>query len=73
MLLLCMFVFIFIGFCDFESGYCYWANTNKGDTVDWELDSGGTFSSGTGPSKDHTTGTGDGKHLMIDRRIHFDR
>ena len=36
--------------------------------MDWELDSGGTFSSGTGPSKDHTTGTGDGKSV-IDRRI----
>ncbi|MBN3034827.1 MAG: choice-of-anchor D domain-containing protein [Bacteroidales bacterium] len=45
---------------DFEEGgqmpYA-WINAT-GDDFDWTVDAGGTPSSGTGPSGDHTTGTG---------------
>jgi len=41
----------------FESGMGVWANI-LGDQFDWTRDSGGTPSSSTGPSGDHTTGSG---------------
>lgn len=42
---------------DFESGLGPWAN-RSGDDFDWTRDRDGTPSSGTGPSGDHTTGSG---------------
>ncbi|MBW2401423.1 MAG: hypothetical protein JRG80_19575, partial [Deltaproteobacteria bacterium] len=42
---------------DFESGFGGWTNAG-GDDIDWTRASGGTPSSGTGPSGDHTTGSG---------------
>ena len=42
---------------NFESGTGAWANVS-GDNFDWTRDAGGTPSSSTGPSGDHTTGSG---------------
>jgi len=45
------------GYCDFEKGdWCTWTNADREDTFDWLVGSGGTPSSYTGPSTDHTTG-----------------
>ncbi|XP_041467171.1 MAM and LDL-receptor class A domain-containing protein 1-like [Lytechinus variegatus] len=55
------------GLCDFEENdYCYWSNTKNGDKYDWELNRGTTGSQETGPSKDHTTGTENGRYVYID-------
>ncbi|MBB3059220.1 putative Ig domain-containing protein [Microbulbifer rhizosphaerae] len=35
---------------NFESGFGSWSNVSNGDNKDWSRDSGGTTSSGTGPS-----------------------
>ena len=43
--------------CTFESGLCGWVQDTT-DTLNWTVDSGGTSSTGTGPSFDHTTGAG---------------
>ena len=42
---------------DFEAGLGAWTNAG-GDVFDWTRGSGGTPSIGTGPSGDHTTGSG---------------
>lgn len=42
---------------DFEGGFGSWSNTT-GDVFDWTRDANGTPSTGTGPSGDHTTGSG---------------
>ena len=42
---------------NFESSQGAWANVG-GDDFDWSRDSGGTPSNNTGPSGDHTTGSG---------------
>ncbi|XP_067654503.1 MAM and LDL-receptor class A domain-containing protein 1-like [Haliotis asinina] len=54
------------GDCTFESGLCTWKNTANGDQFDWTVDSGGTSSTSTGPSTDHTLGTRQGKYLYIE-------
>ena len=46
------------GDCSFENGLCTWTNTLKGDVFDWVLGGGSTPSLLTGPSSDHTTGSG---------------
>lgn len=46
------------GDCSFEKGFCTWANTRQVDTFDWIIGGGTTSSYGTGPSGDHTTGSG---------------
>lgn len=44
-----------------------WTNDISGaDTRDWKVDIGGTGSSGTGPSVDHTLGTSAGKYLYYE-------
>ncbi|XP_041480950.1 MAM and LDL-receptor class A domain-containing protein 2-like [Lytechinus variegatus] len=43
--------------CDFENGLCNWEQLET-DEFDWTRRSGPTSSDGTGPSKDHTTGSG---------------
>nr|XP_054769623.1 MAM and LDL-receptor class A domain-containing protein 2-like [Lytechinus pictus] len=43
--------------CDFENGLCNWQQLET-DEFDWTRRSGPTSSDGTGPSKDHTTGSG---------------
>lgn len=48
--------------CNFEAGTCSWTETTlpvpQGDGSAWTRRSGGTPSSGTGPTGDHTTGAG---------------
>ncbi|XP_021347692.1 MAM and LDL-receptor class A domain-containing protein 1-like isoform X2 [Mizuhopecten yessoensis] len=45
--------------CDFETDLCGWTqDTIPADDFDWTLNSGPTASVDTGPSGDHTTGTG---------------
>ncbi|CAH3118157.1 unnamed protein product [Pocillopora meandrina] len=51
--------------CDFETDMCLWKNT-VGDDFNWQRDSGGTPSLGTGPSSDHTTGTSNGYYMYIE-------
>ncbi|XP_013397768.1 MAM and LDL-receptor class A domain-containing protein 1-like [Lingula anatina] len=48
------------GACDFETGLCTWTNVQAGDQFDWTQGNGGTSSSGTGPTIDHTLGTAAG-------------
>ena len=43
--------------CNFERDLCTWTQ-DKTDKFDWTRKLGSTASSGTGPSADHTTGTG---------------
>ncbi|MBW2229464.1 MAG: M20/M25/M40 family metallo-hydrolase [Deltaproteobacteria bacterium] len=52
-------------FSDFESGLGDWSNA-AGDDFDWTLDSGGTPSSGTGPTVDRTLGTTAGTYLYTE-------
>ncbi|XP_067654295.1 MAM and LDL-receptor class A domain-containing protein 1-like isoform X2 [Haliotis asinina] len=53
------------GDCTFDSGYCTWSNTG-GDEFDWNMGFGMTPSASTGPSHDHTLGTGQGRYLYIE-------
>lgn len=43
--------------CNFESDLCTWTQDAK-DQFNWKRQTGSTGSFGTGPSVDHTTGTG---------------
>ena len=44
--------------CNFEQSLCSSWTQDNSDVFDWTRRSGSTGSSGTGPSVDHTTGTG---------------
>lgn len=46
-----------LGSCDFEDDLCTYSNEPNNDDFDWERNSGGTYSIGTGPSTDHTYNT----------------
>lgn len=46
--------------CTFESGLCNWRNLKSVDHFDWRRYRGRTYSSGTGPSFDHTTNSNRG-------------
>ena len=46
------------GDCSFDDGMCTWTNSRTGDVFDWIIGGGGTPSFLTGPSSDHTTGSG---------------
>lgn len=52
-------------FWDFESGMTNWVNFT-GDDEDWTLDTGGTSSSGTGPTVDRTLGTAAGHYVYTE-------
>ena len=49
------------GDCTFEKDRCGWLEVQGTDTFDWLLGSGSTSSFNTGPSSDHTLGTGQGE------------
>lgn len=56
-------LYIVGGGCDFEYGdMCTWYNSDQ-DDFDWEMISGGTESTGTGPLSDHTTNSSRGNLL----------
>ena len=54
------------GSCNFENGRCTWTNAQTGDDFDWRVGSGTTSTFGTGPSKDHTTGTARGHYQYLE-------
>ena len=56
---------VLLGPDDFETGFGNYSDVG-GDDFDWARDSGGTPSSGTGPSVDHTTGTSSGFYLYTE-------
>ncbi|WAR02785.1 MLRP2-like protein [Mya arenaria] len=51
--------------CDFSSSLCFWSQ-DRGDQFDWTRKAGSTTSSGTGPSRDHTTGLSTGYYVYIE-------
>ncbi|XP_078483559.1 MAM and LDL-receptor class A domain-containing protein 1-like isoform X2 [Ciona intestinalis] len=54
------------GFCDFEnSQLCGWTKDDSSDFL-WTWDSGGTSSTNTGPSYDHTYQTEQGHYIFIE-------
>lgn len=55
-------VLFLLGNCDFEVDTCSWSNS-RNDTFDWQRASGGTTSTGTGPSSDHTLANSTGKRM----------
>ena len=59
--------------CDFDfDGFCQWTNDpSLSASFQWLLGSGPTPSSSTGPSADHTSGSGT-KFISL-REIHFER
>ncbi|XP_071956928.1 MAM and LDL-receptor class A domain-containing protein 1-like [Antedon mediterranea] len=58
-----------VGYCDFESDKCGWQNEASDDDFDWMRSAGGTPSSYTGPSTDHTTATDQGFYLFIESSV----
>lgn len=44
--------------CDFDTDNCAWDSVDGGDNFNWSPAFGSTPSSGTGPSGDHTSGSG---------------
>ncbi|RDD40324.1 MAM and LDL-receptor class A domain-containing protein 2 [Trichoplax sp. H2] len=53
--------------CNFESSTCGFVQSKK-DSFDWSRSSGGTFSSLSGPSFDHTLGTRLGYYMFFSAR-----
>ena len=52
--------------CNFEQSLCSSWTQDNSDVFDWTRRSGSTGSSGTGPSVDHTTGTGNELVFFLD-------
>ena len=48
----------FVVSCNFDNGLCFGWSQSRQDVFDWTLYSGSTPSLGTGPSSDHTSGSG---------------
>lgn len=48
-----------IASCDFDYGLCSGWRQSSSDIFDWTQHSGSTSSSNTGPSQDHTSGSGE--------------
>ena len=57
--------------CTFERGICNWKNLKTGDDFDWTRHRGGTYSSYTGPSIDHTTNSNQG-NTTSDHKVNID-
>lgn len=60
------------GNCDFDDGtMCTWKNL-RNDDFDWLIGSGGTGTSFTGPSSDHTKGASlDGQKGLYKLELHL--
>ncbi|KAL5006371.1 hypothetical protein ScPMuIL_015177 [Solemya velum] len=54
------------GRCDFAYGLDSWQQEVKRDRFDWKIINGKTGTYGTGPTRDHTTGTSLGNYLYIE-------
>ncbi|CAH3182988.1 unnamed protein product [Porites lobata] len=54
--------------CDFDNGLCFGWSQSRQDVFDWTLYSGPTPSRNTGPSSDHTSGSG--KYFYIEASNH---
>lgn len=54
--------------CNFERDLCNWQQ-DKSENLDWTRDSGGTATSGTGPSFDHTTGGKSGYYIYTEASV----
>jgi hypothetical protein len=52
------------GVCDFQVGLCSWRNVED-DDGDWIVSSNGTGNMGSGPSVDHTYGSGYGNYVHL--------
>lgn len=55
---LCSFAAPTVYDCNFESGFCKWQQAHD-DKFDWTRTQGPTGSQSTGPTNDHTLGTGE--------------
>ncbi|XP_041944947.1 MAM and LDL-receptor class A domain-containing protein 2 isoform X2 [Alosa sapidissima] len=53
------------GPCQFENGTCDWQDVSDGQ-FKWQRDRNGTATANTGPSVDHTTGTGLGWYMAVE-------
>ncbi|XP_070537565.1 neuropilin-1a-like [Ptychodera flava] len=57
--------------CDFDHSLCQWQQLDD-DDFDWTLQSGNTPSGSTGPSSDHTQGSGgSGQYLYIEASSNY--
>ncbi|XP_077865040.1 MAM and LDL-receptor class A domain-containing protein 2-like [Saccoglossus kowalevskii] len=52
--------------CNFETGFCSWAQSTNDDDFDWILGEGSTMSPETGPDADHTRGDSHGQYAYVD-------
>ncbi|XP_050392647.1 MAM and LDL-receptor class A domain-containing protein 1 isoform X1 [Patella vulgata] len=56
--------------CNFDQDFCGWKNVKSPtDKFDWSRNKGATGTTGTGPSKDHTTGNG--FYIYIETSLRF--
>lgn len=56
--------------CNFENDLCSWSQEQSGgDVFDWTCIQGPTPSFNTGPWKDHTLGTSQGRYLYIESSV----
>ncbi|XP_070565435.1 MAM and LDL-receptor class A domain-containing protein 2-like isoform X2 [Ptychodera flava] len=53
------------GECTFEGGECRYRDTSRGD-YEWKRHQGATTTPGTGPDRDHTTGTPQGYYVLVE-------
>jgi uncharacterized surface protein with fasciclin (FAS1) repeats len=53
--------------CDFEEGNtCGWEDEGLKDDFDWTIGQAGTYTKGTGPTRDHTLNSTEGHYLYIE-------
>ena len=53
--------------------FCDWSQDDSSDDFDWSRGKGGTPSQGTGPEKDHSTGTAEGRWIVICSKFQMNR